>query len=128
MIDLWVSLSIYGGISTRQILATFEQAGIRSVELAIGPKLDPDTVQAIFDYQERGFRYRAHHAFVWGDRHWAFNLADRLVDWSELQARVQWMATIGIMSRVVQNSGEIDHRPSLDRHPRDNAPHELNTQ
>ena len=96
MIDLWVSLSTYGGISTRQILATFEQAGIRSVELAIGPKPDPDTVQAIVDYQERGFRYRAHHAFVWGDRHRAFNLADSLVDWSELRARVEWMGTIGI--------------------------------
>lgn len=96
MIDLWVSLSAYGGISTRQILAIFEQAGIRSVELAIGPRPDQDTLQAIVDYQERGFRYRAHHAFVWGDRHRPFNLTDSLMDWSELQARVEWIAAIGI--------------------------------
>ncbi|MCU0565663.1 MAG: sugar phosphate isomerase/epimerase [Oculatellaceae cyanobacterium Prado106] len=101
MINLWLSLSAYGGLSTRRILETYQTAGIRFVELAIGPKPDPDTAEAIAAYRQCGFQYRAHHAFVWGDRHSPFNLSDDRIDWSSLQARIDWMATLGITAYSV---------------------------
>jgi hypothetical protein len=55
-------------MSTREALTVFWNAGIRHTKLAIGPRPDADAAQAIEEFRELGMVYRAHHAFVWGDR------------------------------------------------------------
>jgi hypothetical protein len=82
--ELYLSLSAYGGVSTREALTVFCQAGIRHIELAIGPRPDADAVQAILDFGKLGMVYRAHHAFIWSDRHYPFNLAQPQ-DWQYFQ-------------------------------------------
>ena len=64
MNSLWVSLSTYGGVTTREALDVFWAAGIRHVELAIGVKPSSDTVDVLRHYQQQGMQYRAHHALV----------------------------------------------------------------
>lgn len=48
--ELYLSLSAYGGVSTREALTVFWEAGVRHVELAIGCKPDTDAVKAIQDF------------------------------------------------------------------------------
>ena len=87
--DLYVSLSAYGGVSTRQALTVFAEAGVQKVELAIGVKPDADASIAIQTFRQQGMQFRAHHAFVWESRHRPFNLAlplnmdyfERMADW-----------------------------------------------
>jgi hypothetical protein len=54
MNPLWVSLSAYGGVTTRAALHTFWAAGIRHVELAIGVNPTPDTVAVLQAYTTAG--------------------------------------------------------------------------
>ena len=87
--DLYLSLSAYGGVSTRQALTVFAEAGVQKVELAIGVKPDADASIAIQGFRQQGMQFRAHHAFVWESRHRPFNLAaplkiddfERMADW-----------------------------------------------
>jgi sugar phosphate isomerase/epimerase len=91
MNGIWVSLSAYGGVTTRESLAVLWAAGVRHVELAIGVKPNSDTVDVLRQYGQQGMRYRAHHAIVWQEQK-SFNLADsfdaryfeRLTDWLAL--------------------------------------------
>ena len=98
--ELYLSLSAYGGVPTREALTVFWEAGIRYVELAIGPRPDIDAVQAIEDFRQQGMVYRAHHAFVWGDRHYPFNLAQPQ-DWNYFQRLTDWLASLGITAYSV---------------------------
>jgi sugar phosphate isomerase/epimerase len=97
---LYLSLSAYGGVSTRQALTTIAAAGIQSVELAIGVKPDADAIVAIQEFQAQGMSFRAHHAFVWGASHCPFNLA-KMVDRDYLQRMVNWLSIMGITSYSV---------------------------
>lgn len=98
--ELYLSLSAYGSVSTREALTVFWEAGIRHVELAIGPLPDTDAVQAIQDFRQQGMVYRAHHAFVWGDRHHPFNLAQPQ-DWNYFQRLTDWLVINGITAYSV---------------------------
>jgi sugar phosphate isomerase/epimerase len=97
---LYLSLSAYGGVSTRQALTTIAAAGIQSVELAIGVKPDMDAIAAIHEFQAQGMSFRAHHAFVWGASHCPFNLA-KMVDRVYLQSMVNWLSQMGITAYSV---------------------------
>jgi sugar phosphate isomerase/epimerase len=97
---LYLSLSAYGGVSTRQALTTIAAAGIQSVELAIGVKPDADAMVAIQEFQAQGMSFRAHHALVWGASHYPFNLA-KTVDRDYLQRMVSWLNRMGITAYSV---------------------------
>ena len=110
--QLYLSLSAYGGVTTREALTTFWQAGIRHVELAIGPKPDADASLAIRDFQQLGMVYRAHHAFVWESYHTPFNLAERF-DYEHFVKLTDWLADYGITAYSVhggnyRNDSKID--------------------
>jgi sugar phosphate isomerase/epimerase len=107
MIDLYLSLSAYGGVTTREALTVFWNAGVRHVELAIGPKPDVDASIAIREFGQV-ITYRAHHAFVWGDCHRPFNLA-RTVDWDYFQHLLTWLATMGIQAYSVHGGSYPIH-------------------
>jgi sugar phosphate isomerase/epimerase len=98
--ELYLSLSAYGGVSTREALTVCWDAGIRHIELAIGPKPDADAAQAILDFRQLGMVYRAHHAFVWGDRHYPFNLAQPQ-DWNYFKRLTDYLSSIGITAYSV---------------------------
>ncbi|MBD2364863.1 TIM barrel protein [Anabaena minutissima FACHB-250] len=98
--ELYLSLSVYGGVSTREALTIFWNAGIRHTELAIGPKPDADATQAIEDFRQMGMVYRAHHAFVWRERHYPFNLAQPQ-DWKYFEHLTDYLASIGITAYSV---------------------------
>ncbi len=98
--ELYLSLSAYGGISTREALTVFWEAGIRHVELAIGPRPDALAVQAIEDFRKLGMVYRGHHAFVWGKSHHPFNLAQPQ-DWKYFERLTDYLASIGITAYSV---------------------------
>lgn len=98
--ELYLSLSAYGGVTTREALTVFWEAGIRYVELAIGPIPDTDAEQAIQDFRQQGMIYRAHHAFVWSARHHPFNLAEPQ-DWKYFQRLTDWLASHGITAYSV---------------------------
>lgn len=99
--ELYLSLSAYGGVSTREALTVFWEAGIRHVELAIGPLPDTDAVQAIQDFRQQGMVYRAHHAFVWGSCHYPFNLARSSQDWDYFERLTDFLAYGGITAYSV---------------------------
>lgn len=61
-------------MTTREALATLWADGVRQVELAIGVKPSPDTVEVLRHYQQQGMQYRGHHALVWQE-HRSSNLA-----------------------------------------------------
>jgi sugar phosphate isomerase/epimerase len=92
--ELYLSLSAYGGVYTRQALTLFAESGVQKVELAIGVKPDADASIAIQTFRQQGMQFRAHHAFVWESQHRPFNLAlpmkmdyfERMVDWLAEQA------------------------------------------
>jgi hypothetical protein len=92
--ELYLSLSAYGGVSTRKALTVFAAAGVQNVELAIGVKPDADASIAIQTFRQQGMQFRAHHAFVWESQHRSFNLAfpmkmdyfKRMADWLAEQA------------------------------------------
>lgn len=99
MNPLWVSLSAYGGVTTQDALSVLWAAGVRQVELAIGVKPSPDTVEVLRYYQQLGMRYRAHHAFVWiGQR--SFNLAQSF-DVSYFERLTDWLVTMDITAYSV---------------------------
>lgn len=99
MNPLWVSLSAYGGVTTRAALHTFWAAGIRHVELAIGVKPTPDTVAVLQAYQQQGMQYRAHHALVWAESR-SFNLAATF-DAGYFERLTDWLATMDITAYSV---------------------------
>lgn len=99
MNPFWISLSTYGGVTTREALEVFWAAGIYHVELAIGVKPSPDTVDVLRHYQQQGMQYRAHHAFVWkGQR--TFNLAQSF-DACYFEQLSDWLVTMGITAYSV---------------------------
>lgn len=99
MNPLWISLSTYGGVTTREALEVFWAAGISHVELAIGVKPSPDTVDVLRHYQQQGMQYRAHHAFVWqGQR--SFNLAQSF-DARYFERLSDWLVAMGITAYSV---------------------------
>lgn len=118
--ELYLSLSAYGGVPTREALTVFWDAGIRHIELAIGPKPDNDAARAIQDFGQQGMVYRAHHAFVWSDRgsqgqssqrysaHRPFNLAQPQ-DWKYFQRLTDWLANNCITAYSVHGG----HFPTL---------------
>jgi sugar phosphate isomerase/epimerase len=93
--ELYLSLSAYGGVSTRQALSAIAAAGICHVELAIGVKPDTDVTQAIQECRSAGMTFRAHHAFAWEHVHHPFNLAQP-VDRAYFQRLVDWLVQMGI--------------------------------
>ncbi len=97
---IYLSLSAYGKVSTREALTVFWSAGIRHVELAIGPRPDTDAMQAIQDFRQEGMVYRAHHAFVFCDRHHPFNLAQQQ-DWNYFEVLTDCLASLGITAYSV---------------------------
>ncbi|MBD3886908.1 hypothetical protein IFO70_35345 [Phormidium tenue FACHB-886] len=52
MNQVWVSLSAYGSVMTGEALATLWAAGVRQVELAIGTKASPDTLDVLRQYRQ----------------------------------------------------------------------------
>lgn len=98
--ELYLSLSAYGGVSTRETLTLFWNAGIRHTELAIGPRPDVDAAQAIEDFRKLGMVYRAHHAFVWSARHHPFNLTQPQ-DWDYFEKLAEYLASIGVTAYSV---------------------------
>lgn len=99
MNPLWVSLSAYGGVTTHEALSVLWAAGVRRVELAIGVKPSPDTVEVLRHYQQLGMRYRAHHAFVWIEQR-SFNLAQSF-DASYFERLTDWLVTMDITAYSV---------------------------
>ncbi len=93
--DLYLSLSAYGGVSTRQALNTIAAAGIRHVELAIGVKPDADAAQAIQEFRSQGMIFRAHHALVWEAVHRPFNLAQS-IDQAYFRRMMDWLVQMGV--------------------------------
>lgn len=91
----YLSLSAYGGVTTREALAVYWAAGVRHVELAIGPKPDVDAPQAIQDFRQQGMCYRAHHALVWEATHRPFNLAERF-DLQYFTRLIDWLSELGV--------------------------------
>lgn len=113
MNHLWISLSTYGGVTTRTALDVLWKAGIRQVELAIGVKPSRDTVAVLQEYGERGMQYRAHHAIVWQEHRAAtqipqgsFNLADSF-DAAYFERLTDWLAAMQISAYSV-HAGRID--------------------
>jgi sugar phosphate isomerase/epimerase len=106
--ELYLSLSAYGGVSTRQALSAIAAAGIRHVELAIGVKPDADVAQSIQDCRSDGMMFRAHHAFVWAGVHHPFNLAQP-VDLAYLQGMVDWLIQMGITDYSVHPGSYRNH-------------------
>jgi hypothetical protein len=51
---MYLSLSAYGGVTTREALETSAAAGIHQVELAIGVKPDVEVTTAVRDFQQQG--------------------------------------------------------------------------
>ncbi|MEA5628083.1 sugar phosphate isomerase/epimerase family protein [Nostoc sp. UHCC 0251] len=98
--QLYLSLSAYGGVSTREALTIFWNAGIRYIELAIGPRPDTDSAQAVEDFRQQGMVYRAHHAFVWSARHYPFNLAQPQ-DWKYFEQLIDYLASMGVTAYSV---------------------------
>lgn len=98
--ELYLSLSAYGGVSTREALTVFWEAGIQYVELAIGPRPDTDAAQAIEEFRQLGMVYRAHHAFIWSDRHYPFNLAQPQ-DWEYFERLTDYLASTRITAYSV---------------------------
>lgn len=99
MNHLWVSLSSYGGVTTRTALEVLWAAGIRHVELAIGVKPTPDTTAVLQHYGQLGMQYRAHHAIVW-EEHRSFNLAERF-DLNYFERLTDWLAAMPISAYSV---------------------------
>jgi sugar phosphate isomerase/epimerase len=112
MNPLWVSLSTYGGVTTRQALDMFWAAGIRHVELAIGAKPSSDTTDALQHYRQQGMEYRAHHAIVWQE-HRSFNLAQTF-DRDYFERLTDWMVTLNIQAYSV-HPGSVSTVDSDDR-------------
>jgi hypothetical protein len=54
MNQVWVSLSAYRGVTTGEALATLWAASVRQVELAIGTKPSPDTLEVLRQYRQQG--------------------------------------------------------------------------
>ena len=98
--ELYVSLSAYGGVSTREALTVLWSAGIRHVELAIGPLPDTDAVQAIQDFRQQGMVYRGHHAFIWSASHHPLNLAQPQ-DWDYFERLTDFLASNDITAYSV---------------------------
>jgi sugar phosphate isomerase/epimerase len=106
--ELYLSLSAYGGVSTRKALSVIAEAGIDRVELAIGVKPDSDTDRAIHEFQKQGMKFRAHHAFVWDEKHYPFNLAQEL-DWDYWERKLDWLGMMGIMAYSVHPGSYLKH-------------------
>jgi sugar phosphate isomerase/epimerase len=98
--DMYLSLSAYGGVTTRTALETIAAAGIDRVELAIGVQPEVGISKTIREFQQRGMIFRAHHAFLWEACHRPFNLA-REIDRDYLQRMVEWLAKCGIQAYSV---------------------------
>jgi len=109
MTAIWTSLSTVGGITTRGALAQLWEAGVRSVELAIGVKPSPDTIEVLQHYQSEGMQYRAHHAIVWAE-HRPFNLAHRF-DAEYFERLTDWMTEMRITAYSVHAG-----RAAIDEH------------
>jgi sugar phosphate isomerase/epimerase len=109
MNQVWVSLSAYGGVTTGEALATLWAAGVRQVELAIGMKPSPDTLEVLRQYQQQGMQYRAHHAFVWKG-HRSFNLAHKF-DARYFERLTNWLVTMDIRAYSVHagSYSRLDH-------------------
>ncbi|GAP97973.1 sugar phosphate isomerase/epimerase family protein [Leptolyngbya sp. NIES-2104] len=105
MNDLWISLSTYGGVTTRTALDVLWAAGIRQVELAIGVRPSMDTIAVLQHYQQLGMQYRAHHAIVWQE-HRSFNLAEQF-DLDYFERLTDWLAAMQISAYSV-HAGRID--------------------
>jgi sugar phosphate isomerase/epimerase len=103
----YLSLSVCGGLSTRQALAYINAAGIKHVELAIGVKPDADSVTAITESQLSGTIFRAHHAFVWETSHRPFNLAKN-IDRDYFQRAIEWLEKISVTAYSVHPGSYTD--------------------
>jgi sugar phosphate isomerase/epimerase len=106
--ELYLSLSAYGGVSTRKALNVIAEAGIDRVELAIGVKPDPEIDLAVRDFQNQGMKFRAHHAFVWGEKHYPFNLA-RQLNWEYWKRKLDWLEMMGITAYSVHPGSYPKH-------------------
>jgi sugar phosphate isomerase/epimerase len=94
MNPLFVSLSALGGLSTGEALARAWSAGVRHVELAIGPRPDPQAGDRVRAFAREGMSFRAHHAFVYGERPSPLGLATAR-DEAPLLHRLDWLASLG---------------------------------
>ncbi|MGG6270898.1 sugar phosphate isomerase/epimerase family protein [Leptolyngbya sp. AN03gr2] len=121
MNDLWISLSTYGGVTTRTALGVLWAAGIRQVELAVpwlsrsefGVKPSVDTTAVLQHYRQLGVQYRTHHAIVWQEHRAAtqipqgsFNLANQF-DGDYFERLSDWLAVMQITAYSV-HAGRID--------------------
>jgi sugar phosphate isomerase/epimerase len=115
---MYLSLSAYGGVTTRQALETIAAAGIHQVELAIGVRPDTDITAAINEFRQQGMSFRAHHAFLWESRHHPFNLAQS-INLNYFQRMMEWLANCGITAYSVHpgsygNDRSADWQQMLD--------------
>jgi sugar phosphate isomerase/epimerase len=105
---MYLSLSAYGGVTTKKALETIAAAGIQQVELAIGVRPTPDIIATIHEFQQQGMVFRAHHAFLWEAGHHPFNLA-QVIDRGYFQRMIEWLASCGIQAYSVHpGSYDID--------------------
>ncbi|BAU16110.1 hypothetical protein LEP3755_66770 (plasmid) [Leptolyngbya sp. NIES-3755] len=109
MTTIWTSLSTVGGITTQEALERLWEAGVRSVELAIGVKPSADTVAVLQHYQSEGMQYRAHHTIVWAE-HRPFNLAHNF-DVDYFERLIDWMSEMRITAYSVHAG-----RAAIDQH------------
>jgi sugar phosphate isomerase/epimerase len=85
-----VSFSALGPVSSSRALERLHDAGVREVELAIGPRYERSFESTLRAYQHRGVRVRAHHAFPCAWDHGPFDLA-RAWDRDAMLARLDWL-------------------------------------
>jgi sugar phosphate isomerase/epimerase len=94
MSPLYVSMSALGGMSTGEALARAWAAGVRHVELAIGPRPDPYAGDRVKAFAREGVAFRAHHAFVYNETSAPIGLATER-DERALGHRLDWLASVG---------------------------------
>lgn len=108
-----VSLSAFGVVSAEVALSRAFAAGVREVELAIGPEPSGDLGALVRGYQGRGVSFRAHHAFSFQAPTRPFDLV-RNFEEGAMVHRLDWLARHGVTAYSV-------HAGSYDAGPREAA-------
>lgn len=111
-----LSASTYGGATLEEAVGVFVAAGVRHVEIAIGPRWSPATRDALRGWARDGVSFSGHHAFPLETRGGPFDLCER---WSpsDLSARLDLLAKLGATRYSVHAGGysDGDHAAALVR-------------
>ncbi|MBI5515015.1 MAG: TIM barrel protein [Deltaproteobacteria bacterium] len=104
--ELEVSLSACGGVPLDEALRELVDAGVRRVELAIGPRWTDCSLDALRRARREGVSFAGHHAFPCGGRARPFNLCDR-IDVGAHERRMDLLAELGA-SRYSVHAGAYE--------------------